>query len=172
MRVGADDKRPGEGVLFQHYLVDDAGTGPPEAHAEPSAGRFQELIDFVALVQGVLQVRGRANAGLDQVVAVYGGGHGHAVASRLHELQNRHLAGDVLVRDPVGAQVDVAVAGAQVGLGHVVQVGEQQLFRHGQRAVQPGANLLQFFVHLAVGFPHEFRRGINVAHLVSLLLRR
>ena len=127
--VGADNQRAGEGVFFQHHLVDDAGAGLPEAHTVAAAGRFQELIDFVAFVEGVLQVGRGAHAGLDEVVAVDGGGDGHAVAPGLHELQNRHLTGDILVGYPVGTQVDVAFAGAQVGFGYVVQMRKQQLFR-------------------------------------------
>ena len=126
--ISADDEAAGEGVFFQHHLVDDAGAGAPEAHPVAAAGRFQELIDFVAFVEGVLEVGGGADAGLDQVVAVDGGGDGDAAAAGLHELQDSHLAGNILVRHPVGAQVDVAFAGAKVGVGHIVQVRQQQLF--------------------------------------------
>ena len=79
--VGANDESAGEGVLFQHHLVDDPGTGPPEAHAETPARGFQELIDLVALVEGILEVGGCAHASLDQVIAVDSGRDGHALTA-------------------------------------------------------------------------------------------
>ena len=158
VRIGADYQAARKSVLLQHYLMDDARAGTPEPHPVPPAGRFQKLIHFVAFVQRILQVRGRAHPRLYQMVAVHRSRHCHPVAARLHKLQNRHLSGNILVRYPVGAQIDVTVAGAQVGIGDIVQMGKQQLLRQRERTVQTRANLLQFGVHLAVSFPHQFRR--------------
>ena len=132
--------------------MDDAGARPPEAHAVLGGGGAQEVIDFAVLAQGFLQVLGSLNPGLDEVVAVDGGGHGGGAAHGLHKLEHGGLAQHVLEDDPVGAELDVGLTAHQAGLGRVVEVGQEYLVGQyqgpivlvlpdrGQVAVQPLVN--------------------------------
>ena len=131
--VGTDHHGAGEGVLLQHHLVDDAGAGLPEADAVLVAHALQEAEDLVALVQGLLQVLGGTHAGLDQVIAVHGAGHGHLFAAGGHELEQGHLGGGVLHGHPVGGELHVVLAAPEGGLRLAVpEVGVQDLLRQGQ----------------------------------------
>ena len=58
-------------------------------------------------------------------------GHRDLLLPRLHELQQRHLTGGVLQRDPVDAQPELGLAAAPFLLGEVVGMGDQDLL--GQR---------------------------------------
>jgi hypothetical protein len=79
--VGADHHAAGEGVVLEHHLVDDAGARLPEADAV--LGRHDSRKSYTsALFSSVGQVLDLgADLGLDEVVAVHGGGHGHLVGS-------------------------------------------------------------------------------------------
>ena len=100
--VGADHQAAREGVVLQHHLVDDTRAGFPESHAVLGRGRLEKLVDLAVLKQCVGGVGPASHARLNQMVAVDGGGDGHATAARLHELEYGHLAGNVLVGHPVG----------------------------------------------------------------------
>ena len=75
-----------------------------------------------------------AFARLDQVVAVHRRRHRDARDVRLRELEQRHLRGRVLHRHAVGAKLQVALSGAQVGRRRVVEVPDEDLLRQRQRA--------------------------------------
>ena len=135
MAVGADHHAAGEGVLLQHHLVDDACAGLPEADAILVADALQEVEDLVALQQRVLQVLLGAHAGLDEVVAVHGAGHGHLLAAGGAELQQGHLGGGVLHGHAVGGEIDVVLAAIEGGLGVTIpEVGIKDLLGEGERA--------------------------------------
>jgi len=54
------------------------------------------------------------------MVAVDGGWHGNFFSPGLHELQDRHLAGHVLVDDPIRVEHDVTFAGVKFGAVGIV----------------------------------------------------
>ena len=165
--VGADNQPAGKGVVLQNDLVDNARPRLPEAHAELAAGGLQELVDLIALVEGVLQVRGSPDTGLDQVVAMDGGRNGYPGAPGLHELQDSHLSGYVLVGHPVRVEHDVALAGVQFRIRRVIQVSQHDLFRQGQRAVEARPDDFQLLFHLLVGVGNEFRGRVDHIHNFS-----
>jgi hypothetical protein len=91
----------------------------------------EELVDLVVLGDRPAHVLGGARLRADQVVAVHGRGHRHAGLARLHELEERHLAGGVLHRDPVHAKPESGLA-TLPGLGRpVVDVTDQDFFAQG-----------------------------------------
>ena len=92
VRVGADDQLAGEGVLFQHHLVDDAGAGPPEAQTVFGRRGTQKVIDLLVLGERLAQIGGALDPRLDQVVAVDRRRHRDLVAPGLHELQAARFA--------------------------------------------------------------------------------
>ena len=96
--------------MLEHDLVDDAATGLPEAGPVLRAHRLEEVVDLLVVLAGGEQIALAVVAGLDEVVAVRGGGNGDLVEPGRHELQPRHLSGGVLHGHPVGAEVDVALA--------------------------------------------------------------
>ena len=98
-------KRAGEGIIFQHHLVNDAGAGLPEAHAVLGARRGEEFVDFVIGLVRHLQVRAGADLGADQVIAMDGGGHGGGFTPGGNKLENRHLRRGVLHGHPIGSQI-------------------------------------------------------------------
>ena len=63
-----------------------------------------------------------AHLRLDEVVAVYGGGHGHPRQAGTDELQERHLRRGVLERHSVRPQLEVGDAPLQLLGGRPVQV--------------------------------------------------
>src|SRR5690606_4843240 len=92
-----------------------------------AADRLEELVDLVVGLGGDLEVLERTDLGLDQVVAVHGGGDGGLVESGGHELQQRHLGGGVLHGDPVRVEVGVAAAALHLLALAVPEVVDQDL---------------------------------------------
>ncbi len=134
MAVGTDHHAAGEGVVLQHHLVDDARTGFPEADAVLVADALQEVEHLVALVERLLQILLRSHTRLDQVVAVYGAGHGHFGAAGGAELEQGHLRGGVLHGHAVGCEIHIIGAALVGGLRLAVpQVGVQDLLGVGER---------------------------------------
>ena len=121
VRVGADHHAARESVVLEHHLVDDAGARFPEP--EPIAGRrrLQEVVDLAIAIDGGFHVLDRARFREDQMVAVNGGRHRRRVPAGEHELEESHLRGGVLHRDPVGPQLEVCTSPIEliVGIGQV-----------------------------------------------------
>ena len=129
--VGADDHRAGEGVVLEDDLVDYAGARAPESRAELRGGGAEEGVDLVVLLDGLDEVDAALDAGLDEVVAVDGGGDGGGVAAGLHEVEHDGLAEDVLECDAVGPERELALALGEVLAGGVVEVAEEELVGEG-----------------------------------------
>eukprot|EP00053_Salpingoeca_punica_P020385 m.211399 g.211399 ORF g.211399 m.211399 type:complete len:843 (+) comp18318_c0_seq1:197-2725(+) len=134
--VCADDEGAGEGVVLQDDLVDDAAAGLPEANAVLGRGGGQEVVDLLVLLVGAGQILGRAELGLDQMVAVHRAGHSNARQARGDELQHSHLRGGVLHGHAVRAEAQVALAADNLLLGGLVDVAIENLLREGERAVE------------------------------------
>ena len=90
-----------------------------------------------------------------------GGGDCGGGLARLHELEDGHLAGDVLQADAVGAEVEVALAGEEVGVAGVVEVSEQDFLCVGERSSEAAAHRLEPLLHLLVCLLDECRGRIN-----------
>lgn len=83
------------------------------------------------------QVLDPASLGLDQVVAVDGGGHGHFGQAAADELQHGHLGRGVLHSHAVGPQTQVRAAPVDLLAVGVVQVTIHDLLRQGEWPVEP-----------------------------------
>ena len=132
--VGADHHPAGEGVLLENDLVDDARARLPEPEAVLGADGAEEVVDLGIGVVGDREVCVRADACLDQVVAVDRRRHRHHGKSGGHELQQRHLGGCVLHGDPVGVELGIGLAPLEIlaiGIGEMV---DEDLLGQGDRA--------------------------------------
>ena len=121
--VGAQHQAPGEGVVFEDYLVDDPRPRFPEPHAVLAGDRLEEIVDLAVLHKRFPGVRGAFHPCLDQVVAVDGGGRGHPLPACLHELEDGHLPGYVLKPYAIGPHHQIALSGLKFLIFGVIQVG-------------------------------------------------
>ena len=143
--VGADDHRAGEGVVFEDDLVDYASARAPEPCAELCGGGAEEGVDLVVLLDGLDEVDAALDSGLDEVVAVDGGGHGGGVAAGLHEVEHDGLAEHVLEGDAVGPECELALALGEVLARGVVEVSEEELVGEGEGPAEPAADYVEVF---------------------------
>ncbi len=169
VRVGADDQFAGEGVIFQHHLMDDAGARPPEPQAVFGRGRAQEVIDFLVLGERFAQIRGALDPRLDQMVAMDRGRDRDLVAPGLHELEQTGLPQHILKNDAVGAQQQIAVAGLQLLVLRIVEMPEQDLVRQGQRLIEPAADHRKIARHCRVDGSRHFRGRFDSNHCLAFL---
>ena len=79
--------------------MNDSGARFPEADAVLGSGRGQEVVDLLVEVLGPVQILLALNLGLDQVVAVDGGGDRHLGETRRDELEHGHLGSGVLSKN-------------------------------------------------------------------------
>ena len=91
VRVGANHETTGEGVVFEDDLVDDARAGFPETETVFGGGGSQKIVDLLVDVDSTLEILDATDLGLDQVVAVDGGGDGGGIHAGGHELEDGHL---------------------------------------------------------------------------------
>ena len=84
--------------------MNDSGARFPEADAVLGSGRGQEVVDLLVEVLGPVQILLALNLGLDQVVAVDGGGHRHLGETRRDELEHGHLGSGVLTKTETQSQ--------------------------------------------------------------------
>ena len=115
--------------------MDDASAGAPEPRAELGGGGTEEGVDLVVFLEGLDEVDATLDAGLHEVVAVDGGGHGGGVAAGLHEVEHDSLAEDVLEGYAVGSECELALALCEVLSCGVVEVAEEELVGEGQGPV-------------------------------------
>ena len=96
----------------------------------------EEVVDLAVGVEGDLEVDVGADLGLDEVVAVDGGRHGHLGQAGGHELQQRHLGGGVLHGDAVGVEVGVGCGPARCPGSRVAEVVDEDLLGEGERPAE------------------------------------
>src|SRR5574343_410611 len=108
--IGTNHHTTGESVVFQHHLVNDTGTGLPKANAIFIRNRSEEIVHFFAFVYRTFEVYLAVVFGHNQVVAVYGAGHGYLGTTGLHKLEQRHLGGGILHGYTVRCKIYVVFA--------------------------------------------------------------
>ena len=150
VRVGTNEERTRESVVLQHNLVDDTRAGLPETNVVLCARGGQEVVDLLVDVVGAGQILLTTNLGLDEMVAVDGGGSGNRGHAGGHELEDGHLGGGILAGDTVGAELEVAGAALDLLAVGVVQVGVENLLGKGKGAVEARADNAQVLAHLLV----------------------
>ena len=150
MGVGADEETAGEGIVLEENLVDDTGAGLPEADVVLGAGAGEEVVDLLVDVDGALEIFCTANLGLDQVVAVDGGGVGHRGHAGRHELEDGHLGRGILAGNAVRAQAQIRDTPLDLLAVGIVQVGVEDLLGVGEGAVESGAHNGEVLRHLLV----------------------
>jgi hypothetical protein len=84
------------------------------------------------------------------------GWHRDAVSLRLHELQQAALAEYILEHDAVGAELQVAAAGFQVGGVRVVEMAQQDFVGERQWLVEVAAHDGESVFHARVNFADRF----------------
>ena len=84
--------------------MNDTTAGFPEADPVLGSGRGQEVVDLLVEVLGPVQILLALNLGLDQVVAVDGGGDRHLGETRRDELEHGHLGSGVLTNTETQSQ--------------------------------------------------------------------
>lgn len=84
-----------EGIVLQDDLMDNTGTRMPEATSIFSTSSPQEVIDFLVLLLGTVQVEFASVSGLDQVITVDGGRDLDLGDTRGDELEHGHLGGSI-----------------------------------------------------------------------------
>lgn len=150
MRVGTDEESTGESVVLEHDLMDDTRAGLPETNVVLCAGGGQEVVDFLVDVLCAGQILLSADLGLDEMVAVDGGGCGDRRHAGRHELEDGHLRGGILASYTVGAELEVALAALNLLTMGIVQVGVENLLGEGERSVEAPAHNVEVLVHLLV----------------------
>lgn len=151
VRVGTDHETTGEGVVLEDDLVNDTRAGLPETDVVLGARGAQEVVDLLVDVVGAGKILLATDLGLNQVVAVDGGGSGNAGHAGAHELQKSHLSGGILASNSVRAQLEVAGATLDLLTVRVVKVRVQNLLGEGEGpVVQPLPDNAQVLAHLLV----------------------
>ena len=137
MGVGTDHHATGEGVVFEHHLVDDACTRKPAVNAVLGGNGLEEIVHFLAFFLGTGEVLFGTFAGDNQVVAVHGTRHGHLGLAGGGELKQGHLGGCVLHGHAVGVEFGKILAAlVSPVLGAIDQVAVDDLFGEGERTAQ------------------------------------
>lgn len=150
MRVGTDEESTGESVVLEDNLVDDTRAGLPETNVVLSARCSQEVVDLLVDVNGASQILLVTDLGLNQVVAVDGGGGRDGGHASRHELEDGHLGGGILASNTVGAELQVAGTTLDVLVVGVVQVRVEDLLGKGERTVEAATHNLEVLAHLLV----------------------
>lgn len=104
VRVGSDHHSSGEGVVLEDDLVDDTGSGLPETDTVLGRGGGKEVVDLLVDVLGSGKVLKTLDLGLNQVVAVDGGGDSGLGHTGRHELKDGHLGGGILAGNSLLAE--------------------------------------------------------------------
>ncbi len=172
VRIGADDQLARKRVILQHDLVNDPGARLPEAASVLGRGRAQEVVDLAAFVERRPQVGSAVGAGLDEMVAMYGGRHRDPVALRLHELQHAALAEHVLENHAVRPNRQIAAARLQILFFGRVEMPEEHLVGQRQRPLQPAADHREVSPHRLVELRNRFRRVLDRNHGLAPALSR
>lgn len=148
--VSADEETTGESVVLEDDLVDDTRAGLPETNVVLGAGGGKEVVDLLVDVDSALEILLTTNLGLNQVVAVDGGGVGNGGHASRHELEDGHLGGGILAGNTIGAETEVGDTALDVLLVGVVQVRVEDLLSVGEGAVETAADNGEVLGHLLV----------------------
>lgn len=150
MGISADQQATGESVVLEQDLVDDTRPGLPEPNVILCAGSRQEIVDLLVNADSTGQVLVAANLGLNQVVAVDGGGVRNGGHAGGHELEDCHLGSGVLTSNTVGPQLEVGGAALDFLTFWVVQVRVEDLLGVCEGAVEPRPDDGEVLGHLLV----------------------
>jgi hypothetical protein len=135
--------------------VDDAGAGSPETDAVARRSAAQEVVDLPVRLPGALHVAVGADVGLDEMVAVDGGGYGGLVSTGEHELEQRHLGGRILHGDAIRVERHVALCGPEVLVLGVGEVAEEDLLPVAQGSSEAAAGDFDAARQTLVGAANE-----------------
>jgi len=97
VRVSSDHQTSGEGVVLENDLVNNTRAGVPETKTVLGAGGGQEVVNLLVDILGAGQILGASDLGLDQMVAVDGGGDSDVGETSGHELEQSHLSTRIII---------------------------------------------------------------------------
>ncbi len=142
--VSANHHATGEGVVLEDNLVDNTRTRVPEAHAVLSSGGGKEVVHLGVLVLSDGEILLALDLGLNEVIAVDGGGDSSLGETRGNELKDGHLCSSILHSNAIGAKLEIRLATNDgSSILRVVKVAVNNLFSVGQRLVHELANNLE-----------------------------
>jgi hypothetical protein len=87
--------------------MNDSRTRSPEANVVFGACGRQEVVHLFVDVLCSAQILLTSNLGLDQVIAMDGGGRGDRGHASGHELEDSHLGSGILAGDSVGSEFEI-----------------------------------------------------------------
>ncbi len=155
MRIRPDHHATRKCVFLENDLMDDPGAWAPETESIAGAAGAQKVVDLgIGRARG-LHVRIGSLIGLDQMVAVDRRRDRSFIATRLHELEQRHLRRRVLHRDAIGAKQQIGVAGVELLSTRIIEMTEQDLLGVGERSAEAITNYLEVPVEHVVGVLDE-----------------
>lgn len=110
MRVCADHKGTGEGIILKHNLVDNTRAWSPETNVVLCTRCRQEIVHFLIDIYGTSEILFAADLGLDQVVTVHCCWRSYCIHLSRHELQDSHLCRCILTGDSVWTELEVGLS--------------------------------------------------------------
>ena len=171
--VGAHHHAAGERIVFEHHLMDDAGSGGPEADAVFARHRLQEVVHLAVGLTRRGQVAPGPHIGPYQVVAMHGCRHGHLRLACVHKLQQRHLRRGVLHGHAVGAEVDIFFTSfIWPQLCGIEKVGHEHFLRIGERPLEHCSRLRHAVGIGSIEASDHFNVKNHLIHAFNVLLGR
>ena len=138
--VGTDQETTGESIVLEKDLVDNTRAGSPETNVVLGACGGKEVINLLVDRDSAGKILRATNLGLDQVIAVNGGGVGDGGHAGGHELEDGHLSGGILASDTIRAQLQVGLSTLNLLTMRVIQVRIDDLLGEGKWSVKTATN--------------------------------
>ena len=171
--VGDEHHAAREVIVLKEHLMADAGTRGPEVKAVAAGHGAQEVVRFLVVVVSEGDVLTGAGVRGHEVIADHSGREGDLLLAGDHELENGHRAANVVGAGAVRTEFGVRRA-ALIFLHRfrIVEVGVEDLFREGERAVQLRTDRGELLRIVRVErFDHVEVADLGGRSLVSLLHR-
>lgn len=117
--------------------MDDASTWLPEARAVSLADALEKFVHLLVILARSCEVCRVTFFRDNEVIAVNSGRDFDSIETSGHELNESHLRGRILTRDPGWSQLEIRFSTPNICLLYIVQVAIEHLFRIRQRSIQP-----------------------------------
>lgn len=76
--------------------MNDTTSGLPESNTVLGSASGKEVVNLLVGLNGTSKILGSSGLGLNEMVAVHGGGDGNGGETSRHELEESHLGGSIL----------------------------------------------------------------------------
>ena len=116
--------------------MDDARARLPEPDSVLGRDGLKEVVDLGVDIVGHGEIDAAFALGLDEMVAVDGGGDCSLGKTGGHELQQCHLSGGVLHGDAIGVEIGIAAAALEFLVLRIAQMVDENLLGKGKRTAE------------------------------------